>query len=367
VAEWAVPSYSNRQVNEAGRILAALPQLIEDDVEHAAERVGDALDIIGNWRSCHAYPLQCLKMVLKARAKKIDPSATIAQRLKRLSSIEAKLKRFNQMALSQMQDIGGCRVIVRNTLMVRRLVSMYESDYERDPDKGAEFVKKYDYICCPKPDGYRGVHLVYKYRSRSEARKTFNGLRIEIQIRSRSQHAWATATETVSAFTGQALKSSVGEEPWKRFFALMSSVIALREKSPLVPNTPTDKVALVEELGVLEKTLKVRILLGSWAASVQHLSTKNGTDAFAFLLVLDTRRYTVHATGYKKRDLRKASEDYLAMEKEIEMEPGRQAVLVSVESMKALRVAYPNFYIDTDAFLREVDRAIGAKRDETRS
>ena len=43
------------------------------------------------------------------------------------------------------------------------------------------------------------------------------------------------------------------------------------------------------------------------------------------------------------------------------------AVLVSVESMKALRVAYPNFYIDTDAFLREVDRAIGAKRDETRS
>ena len=48
------------------------------------------------------------------------------------------------------------------------------------------------------------------------------GLRIEIQIRSRLQHAWATAVETVDAFSGTSLKTTGGsgseKTDWGRFY-----------------------------------------------------------------------------------------------------------------------------------------------------
>ena len=87
-----------------------------------------------------------------------------------------------------------------------------------------------DYISAPKASGYRGVHLMYRYKS--DKKKTiYNDLKIEMQIRSRYQHAWATAVETVGIFVGQALKTSMGDDRWLRFFALMGSAIAIREKT----------------------------------------------------------------------------------------------------------------------------------------
>jgi len=60
-------------------------------------------------------------MTLKGRALQIDPNALIAQRLKRMPSILSKLKRFQNMELSRMQDLGGCRVVVESVKMVRHL------------------------------------------------------------------------------------------------------------------------------------------------------------------------------------------------------------------------------------------------------
>ena len=76
----------------------------------------------------------------------------------------------------------------------------------------------------------------------------WQGLQIEIQLRSRLQHQWATAVETVGTFIGDELKSNRGDQGWLRFFALMSSAIALSERTPLVPDTPTNQPEIVEEI-----------------------------------------------------------------------------------------------------------------------
>lgn len=181
-------------------------------------------------------------MTLKTRARKIDSRAVVvAQRIKRLPSILAKLRRARRersqnMDLARMHDIGGCRVIMQNINHVDRLVTAYKDSAAKNPNVRNEFVRDYDYVQFPKPDGYRSVHLVYKYRSPALDRQAWNGLRIEIQIRSRLQHAWATAVESVDTFTKQALKSNVGNPDWKRFFALMGSVIAIKENKPTVPD-----------------------------------------------------------------------------------------------------------------------------------
>src|SRR5439155_6724125 len=152
--------------------------------------------------------------------------------------------------LTQMEDIGGCRAVVQSAAMVRRVCRMYEKSTMKH--KRRHMV---DYQNEPRDTGYRGVHLIYDYQS--ETKPEFNGLKIEIQLRSRQQHAWATAVETVDAFTGQGLKDGSGEAGWQRFFATMGTFIAHKEGSNPVPNTPTDPKTLRDEIVRYAKELDV--------------------------------------------------------------------------------------------------------------
>lgn len=249
------------------------------------------LAIINNWRSSHAFPLQVFKMTLLRRAKRIDKKAIVAQRLKRLPSIALKLERFKDMRLAQMQDLGGCRAVVSSIRSLEALVRVYEQAPSKNPTKRHEFIHEKNYIEHPKEDGYRSVHLIYRFRSMSRRHQVYNGSKIEIQLRTRLQHAWATSVETVSLFTGQALKSSGGEAEWRRFFALMSSVIALREKKPLIPGTSADNATLIGELRALADKLKVQRYLCGWAYALTRLPAKNVTNAVAFLVVLDLQAW----------------------------------------------------------------------------
>lgn len=343
--------YTRGRIDAAGDVLIQPAPLWQDDLD-------EALQVVNHWRSCHSFPLQVIKMTLLKRAKRVDPQALVAQRLKRLESITAKLEREDGMKLSRMHDIGGCRAVVRSVSQVADLVRVYQESHAKNPNRGHEFVKPYDYIAQPKVDGYRSIHLVYKYRSRSEEHSCYNNLRIEIQLRSRLQHAWATAVETVSTFTGQALKSNIGDQDWIRFFALMGSAMALREKRPLVPNTPNNKVELVREIKALKIALKVDEVLAGWSVAVKRVSART-TDAAAFLLVLNIEKMTLAITPFKSDEMLKASENYIKIEKDIKGNPQMQAVLVSVSSVDALQKAYPNYFLDTEAFVRAVRDAVG--------
>jgi ppGpp synthetase/RelA/SpoT-type nucleotidyltranferase len=90
------------------------------------------LAVIDNWRSSHSAPLQTIKMLLKGRAKKIDKAAVIAQRLKRLPSIRAKLQR-EPMRFPQMQDIGGCRAIVKDMTALNGLLEVFKKNLIKNP------------------------------------------------------------------------------------------------------------------------------------------------------------------------------------------------------------------------------------------
>jgi hypothetical protein len=316
------------------------------------------LTVINNWRSSHSFPLRGFGVTLRYRARVADPDAIIAQRLKRLSSIEAKLKRFPEMKLSQMQDIGGCRAIVKNIRSLKQLVSLFKRSRSKNPTSRHQFIKEKNYVEHPKGDGYRSIHFVYRYQSRSRRHSVYNGLKVEIQIRTKLQHAWATAVETVAIFTGLALKSGAEHADWERFFALMGSAIAMREKQPLVPNTPTDKAELIAELRELEERLNVQEVMSGWSFALTRLPAKNATNAETFLIVLNTATHTYDVTGFRKDELEKASEAYLAIEKQTASDPHIQGVLVSLRSVHAIRIAYPNYYVDTGAFIRALRFAI---------
>jgi Region found in RelA / SpoT proteins len=335
------PKYSKKAVSRAGDIL------ISDSAE--LESLNEAIEVISNWRSSHGYPLQVIKNTLGNRAKRIDRSAIIAQRLKRLSSIESKLRRLDQTRLAGMQDIGGCRAILKTVKQVNELVSKYKEI--KNPAGRPTLIDSDNYIEYPKASGYRGIHLIFKYQSLAPNCSVFNGHKIEIQLRSRIQHYWATAVETASSFLGESLKSDEGDERWLRFFALASSRLAFIEHSEIVPNTPIDTDELLDELYKLWTELDVETFLSGCRVVTEKSGDGRYQKSHTFLLQLDSAEKVVYIYGYQKPELKRATEDYLAMEKEYANQPKMQVVLVEVDSLAKLKSAYPNYYADTGQFL----------------
>ena len=80
--------------------------------------------------------------------------------------------------------------------------------------------------------------------------------------------------------------------------------------------------------------------------------------AAMYLLTLDLKGRSVFVQPYSKRQLPEANKDYLEVEKETQNNPQVLAVLVSVDSVKALKAAYPNYYLDSNTFIDALTKAI---------
>lgn len=256
------------------------------------------------------------------------------------------------MTLAQMQDIGGCRAIMTSVPDTQRLVADY-----RNSDIKHVLHQCDDYIADPKHSGYRGVHLIYRYNS--DRKKTYNTLKIEMQIRTHLQHAWATAVETVGTLQQQALKSSQGEEDWLRFFALISTAFAHKEGSPPVPGTPPNYRELVLEIRDYVKKLDLVKRLNAYGHALRYLANPQhgkGENHY-FLLELNPAQSSVEVTTFKLSESKAANDKYLEIEKKIKGMPGAEAVLVSVDSLDVVRKAYPNYFLDTSVFINLVEQS----------
>jgi ppGpp synthetase/RelA/SpoT-type nucleotidyltranferase len=342
--EWAKPEYKKNQLNMAGR------RLVDDKVQLD---LATAHEMINNWRAAHYYPLNTFKVTLRRKSAEVDNNCLVAQRIKRLSSIALKLERYPTMKLSQMQDIGGCRSILSKITHVRQLVKKYqESDLKHELDAVD------DYIDSPKQSGCRGVHLIYRCKYDKTNSMVFNGQSIEIQIRTKLQHSWATAVETVGTLLKQSLKSSQGEERWLRFFALVGSAFASIEKSPSVPSTPSKKAELQTELKAAIAELDAVNTLKMYGKALQVVEPHVKSRYRYFLLKLEPAANNMQIIGFETKDLDRATRSYLQAEKDLDDKAGAEAVLVASDSIQSLKRAYPNYFLDTDRFVSELEKWI---------
>lgn len=175
---------SKKAVRRAGEALRT-PSVSNADFEAA-------LQVLSDWRSLYYRPINTIQVLLRKKIKALCIKGSIvAQRLKRTPSIIAKLKRFPDMQLDRMQDIGGIRAVVNSVDEVRRVhESLIKGRHQHCP-----VLPPKDYISNPKDDGYRGIHQVFKYDTPQH--KELKGMQVEVQIRTKLQHYWATAVETL--------------------------------------------------------------------------------------------------------------------------------------------------------------------------
>lgn len=315
---------SKNQVKQAGRTLKNPDATI-------AER-NHAFDILSEWRSRHVEPLNLAYKLVYRHATSVDKKAFFGQRLKRAVSIISKLKRLPS-GLAEMQDIAGCRAIVSSPEYLQKLDLSLSKSKAIDDSKGKDYIKH------PKPDGYRGIHKIYRYQGAKEYAK---GLMVEIQLRTQLQHSWATAVEIIDIFEQQQLKTGGGENDWKQFFKLASDAFAQHENLEVSSDYSCQRLAqLARKLDVIAKLKSYSVV--SKIAQEQHHQGKY------LLMWLRKSQKMVQLIPFD--DYSSARDMYIAMEKEHANNDNYDVVLVHVDSIKELRKTYPNYFADSKRFV----------------
>ncbi|API86981.1 RelA/SpoT domain-containing protein [Francisella uliginis] len=326
---------SRKQVKKAGDIFRHIDSVSQ-------EESNSAFDILSEWRARHIEPLNLAYKLVKRYTLKYDSKAFFGQRLKRAISIIHKLERIPKLNLARMQDIAGCRAIVKDYKTLRKIDSGLLKSKAIDKSKGK------DYIIEPKQDGYRGIHRIYRYTGNKVYCKN---LMVEIQLRTELQHAWATAVEIIDTFEKENLKIGQGSQNWKEFFYLVSNEFAKLEELPNIDVNvnKNDLVNLVKELNVLDK-------LQSYSV-VSKITDDAKEKIKDFLLIrLNKKEKRVSVSSYSDDSL--AKETYKAMEKEYTNNDDYDVVLVHTQSIKELKKSYPNYFADSRLFIEKLKQIL---------
>ena len=197
------------------------------------EEVREARAVIEAYRSAHAEPLHAAYMGLRSCLTTEGFDLDASRRLKRLPTIEDKLRRLPSMDLSTMQDIGGCRAVLNTQEQVQRIVERFCANSlkrNQQPDRIR------DYVAEPQASGYRAIHIYTRY----------HGRRIEVQVRTREQDSWAKIVEDLTSKTGVDFKNGDGPDEVHELLRELSEVLSRLEPGQSYTEAHTD--ALVDIL-----------------------------------------------------------------------------------------------------------------------
>lgn len=335
---WKAPEYTKRQINDAGNVMRS-------GTISSHER-SEALKVIDNWRSAHAYPLHVFYMNLRGKAGS-RRDVLVAERLKRLDSIVGKLQREEGMQLYRMQDLGGCRMV----LPTLDEVYSYSDNFQKSRIRH-ELKKTNDYIQSPKKSGYRSLHLVYKFKTDTPEKEIYNQypILIELQFRTHLQHIWATALETIGFFTNQALKAGQGSKDILRFFVVVSSLFAIKEGCPVVPGTVNDEAELISEIEQINDRHHVLDMLRAIRTVIDHDGAHTPDKRGYYILQLNYEDHMLKRWFFKPSELEKANRLYDYLEEKRGDAP-LDIVLVRASSYSDVKAAYPNYFMDIGEFV----------------
>lgn len=263
-----------------------------------------------------------------------------------------------------MQDIAGCRAIVRDLDELQLLWSKLKKS--RSVHK---IIRERDYLTT-KPSGYGGVHLIYECYNSLDSNHEWKGAKVEVQLRTELQHAWATSLEIIDTLEQTCLKTGYsGQEKWRRFFSLAGKLVANFEKACTLPETALVKIR--HEVWKLYADLQVNSKLSRYTMAIKFTTSAELQDhipvnAQGMLLLLMRRgAYRQGDNGTVSVDL---EVDYFSPRRSQQALDALNAadlrddlflsVLLSVADVKTLKQAYPNYFGSTNRFSKFIESEI---------
>jgi putative GTP pyrophosphokinase len=167
----------------------------------------DDLRSLDNYRRTFIGPYEYVFHVIRDRLG-YSPAGRPA---KSTSSIREKLLR-ESIRLTQIQDIAGCRVVVRDVSAQDEAVARIVSEFA--------IVSKVDRRVVPS-NGYRAVHLIVEH----------DDTLIEVQCRTEIQHLWSQLSESLADAIDPSLKYGSGPKQWRELLDASSKLVAGVEKA----------------------------------------------------------------------------------------------------------------------------------------
>lgn len=304
-------------------------------------------EILQRWRARHIWVLNTFQANL--RKYTAGTNIVVGQRLKRQPTIIDKLRREPRMQLTTMHDIAGCRVVFPNIDDLNSFRSKFNSLKFKHKRRTAER-DQFNYIKRPKDTGYRGIHDVWEYASKSKKSKEYKGLLVEIQYRTVFQHAWATAIEVVDLISNDRIKFNDAASARMDFF---------RHASEIIARAYEDRKSCLSGLSNSELVSRFRFIEGSTGilATLKNLQLASHIQNFGknmILIFYYGRRGSAAILEYESfNSTSKAERAY----RELEFELAGQAdvVMVSAKNFQSVREVFKNYFSDATEFVKFVE------------
>lgn len=333
---------SKNQVRKAG-------ENVKDD-----KATNEDYKTISLWRSKHISIMTAMVNAINKKLKVKNLKAIIvARRLKRLSSIEFKLKRFPNMKFDTMQDIAGVRVVFKELQQVKNFQMLMENTYSKE-DKKIKFklISTKDYIQKPKDDGYRSIHQIFEHKD--------DKMHLELQIRTQLQHYWATAVEVLGMKGESKIKQGKGEDYHKEFFKLSSALFSYTENTTISSKYKSlSKKDICKKIAGLNQKHNILKNLSGLAISGQNIERRaNEKKDYYFIVVLNFETNTLSITGFNRKNFAEAKKFYDSYEQDSKEKQNTDVVLISLDKFKLLKQAYPNYYLDSGSFIRVIKKEL---------
>ena len=195
------------------------------------------LDKIQLYRVSHQRALNITFDFLSNYNKKLNKGNITVYRLKRLDTILRKIIRYKNMQVVNMQDIAGCRAIVKNVNQIDSFKTTILNS------KKFHIINTKDYINNPPDSGYKSYHIIVKPYGCEET--------VEIQLRTEEMHYWATLVEITDLLYKVKVKEGEDHPKLYRFHQLLS------KKDDIKFDEEKELIELEKELEVFKNAIGI--------------------------------------------------------------------------------------------------------------
>ncbi len=324
-------SPSKTRIDKAGRLLSTPPDPL-------TEEYLELEDVFDSYRKTFLPKLTELTSQIQFWLTNNGEHYYIAQRLKRKPQILRKLRRLS-VRLTQLQDIGGCRIIVRSNRQVDALKEYIEKRISET--EHLNLVRATDYRPRGRDDsGYRAVHLIIENKEKV----------IELQIRSMIQHYWAESIERTSVIYGSHLKEQEGDPAVISYFKSLSDIFyeleAGRQPSGQAQVELDTLRRQAEE--IIEASGKGRVL-GAFVNDdiMRTLAEKERSSAKGinnWIFVFDWNSGTFITWDIVSRDPDQAADTYSKYERQYPAEEQLEVVLIGSSDVSTVRRTHSHYF-----------------------
>lgn len=235
------------------------------------------LEILQSLRISYKAPLSAIFETLQKSILKVNSKAIITYRIKRIDSIISKLHRLPETQLPRIEDIAGCRCILKNNEEVYRLKEILNEELYIKSDRN-------DYIKKPKSDGYKSLHLIVQ--TKDKASKP-----IELQLRCEKDHNWATLVEITDQVYNTKIKELGNEQELGRMLFILSKGFNNLSKAEII-----EVIKLIEKKDFIRKINEVFVnnsvkVRKQWAEIERkkdrnfyliHVDKENNSEIFSY-------------------------------------------------------------------------------------